>query len=325
MKKARISFTDNHPSLFDAPLADAPLPVHPAIDEAARRMADEQQRRALSQALPEPIMFMSMGSGSSGNCAYVGDREGGFLIDAGVDATTVVATLRNHGISMNAVKGIILTHDHSDHVRYAYALLRHNSHIGLYCTPKTLTGLLRRHNISRRIKDYHRPVYKEFEFSLANFTITPFDVSHDGTDNVGFFISHISGAHTFAVATDLGCITPRVDHYMRRANYIMIEANYDLPMLLNGRYPEYLKHRIIDSRGHLDNEVTASFLADIYSPSLSHVFLCHLSNDNNTPERALHTITSRLTSAGILPSAPLTVYPLPRFDPSQLFLLSQER
>ncbi len=323
-RRSRISFTDNQPGLFDH--LDN-LPAYPAIDEAARRMALEQveQTRVLTSPV-EPLMFMSFGSGSSGNCAFLGDRDGGFLIDAGVDDRTVTDTLRRHGVSMSKVAGIILTHDHSDHVRFAYALLRQHRHMALYCTPKTLTGLLRRHNISRRIKDYHRPVYKEFEFALGNFKIVPFEVSHDGTDNVGFFITHRNEVHRFAVATDLGTITPRVDHYMRLASYIMIEANYDLNMLVNGRYPEYLKRRIVAANGHLDNAVTASFLRSILSPGLRNIFLCHLSEDNNTPEKALATVGDALKADGAAGTAgaPLELIALPRFEATQMFLLSPE-
>lgn len=329
-RRSRISFTDNQPGLFDH--LDN-LPVHPAIDEAARRMVLGKIEEERSRMRPlEPLMFMSFGSGSSGNCAYLGDRDGGFLIDAGVDAETVVKNLRRHGIEMSHVRGIILTHDHSDHVRYAYAFLRHNSHMALYCTPKALNGMLRRHNISRRIKDYHRPIYKEFEFALGNFKITPFEVSHDGTDNAGFFISHSDGRHTFAVATDLGCITPRVDHYMRLASHIMLEANYDLHTLLTGRYPEHLKQRIQTDAGHLDNAVTASFLRSILSPRLRSIFLCHLSLDNNTPEKALSTVSTALLAPGGVASindetstgAPIRLVALPRFDASPMFMLTPE-
>lgn len=314
MRKPRINFADQ-PGLFDH-LEN--LPVHPSIENAARRMAIEEALATAPPApLPEPLTFMSLGSGSSGNCAYLGDSTGGFLIDAGVEADKVTDALRRHGISMSKVKGIILTHDHSDHVRFAYPLLRHHRHMALYCTPKALNGLLRRHNVSRRIKDYHRAIYKEFEFELGNFTIVPFEVSHDGTDNAGFFITHKSGVHSFAVATDLGCITERVDHYMRRANYIMIEANYDLDMLMTGHYPEYLKMRIRAERGHLDNTVTARFLSEIAGDGLRNVFLCHLSNDNNTPEKALTAVKDALP-AGIAVEA------LPRFDASTLFLLTPE-
>lgn len=234
----------------------------------------------------EAIRFISFGSGSSGNCSYIGDNDGGFLIDAGVDPATVEKTLRDNGIQMTNVRGILLTHDHGDHVRFVYSFLRNNRHLLAYCTPKIMNGILSRHSISRRIRDYHRAIYKEFEFKISNFIITPFDVSHDGTDNCGFFITH--GSTAMAVATDIGCITERVDFYMRRVNFMVIESNYDLDMLRNGPYPDYLKARIESDRGHLDNCVSADFVSGIWTPMLSHIFLCHLSHDNNRPEKAFN-------------------------------------
>jgi len=278
---------------------------------------------------PDTICFLSFGSGSSGNCSYIGDRNGGFLIDAGVDLKTVNEVLEHNGLSFANVKGICLTHDHSDHVRFIYSLVRAaKREIPVYCTPKTFNGIMRRHSISRRLKDYHSPIYKEFPFKIGEFEITAFDVSHDGTDNCGFFISH--GTHNFAMATDLGCITPRVDYYMRRANYIMIEANYDSVMLEQGPYPAYLKSRIRADYGHMDNAATGHFLAEILSPELRSVFLCHLSQDNNTPETAFHTVASMLQAKGIssigdgsgsLESelAPIQLSVLPRYEASRLY------
>ena len=272
----------------------------------------------------DKLSFISFGSGSSG------DSSTGLLIDAGVDMTTVVAELRRNGIDMSAIKGIVLTHDHSDHVRYVYTIVRKYRHIGVYCTPRTLNGMLRRHSISNRIKDYHRPIYKEHPFTIGNFTLTAFEVMHDGTDNSGFFITH--GRHNIAVATDLGCVSERADHYMRRANYLMIEANYDSAMLAAGSYPEYLKARIRSDNGHLDNEVTARFVAQAYTPALRNIFLCHLSKDNNTPEIALRVVGDALRAAGVTEigdcsgspysrMAPVQLMALPRFDSSGLITL----
>ncbi|MCM1070297.1 MAG: MBL fold metallo-hydrolase [Alistipes timonensis] len=278
----------------------------------------------------DKLTFISFGSGSSGNCAYIGDSSTGLLIDAGVDANTVTDELRRYGIKMDHIKGILLTHDHSDHVRYVYTLVRKRPHIGVYCTPKVLNGILRRHSISNRIKDYHRPIYKEHPFRIGSFEATAFEVLHDGTDNAGFFITR--GRHSMAVATDLGKISERADHYMRQANYLMIEANYDSAMLAAGSYPEYLKARIRSDNGHLDNAVTAEYLARIYTAKLKNIFLCHLSRDNNRPDIAYAAVEKALAAVGVRVgncsntpydrSAPLQLMALPRFDSSGLITLS---
>lgn len=319
------------------------LPIHPAIARHAERVslsggAKNEQSDTSDISVPvatteqDKIMFISFGSGSSGNCAYIGDADGGFLIDAGVDIEKVVAELKKHNIAMSAIHGICLTHDHRDHTHYAYTFARKHRHIPIYCTPRALNGLLRRHNTSRRIKDYHRPIYKEIPFTIGNFTITAFEVMHDGTDNAGFHITHKAG--TFAVATDLGCISERADFYLRQANFLMLEANYDARMLADGPYPEYLKSRIADANGHLDNAITARFIAESYSPDLKYVFLCHLSNENNTPEKALATVTETLTAQNITigagcdtpadREAMLQLIALPRFDSSMLYTLRRQ-
>lgn len=264
-----------------------------SVPSPGRTLSPEEADRMSSRRLD----FISFGSGSSGNCSYIGAGKGGILIDAGVKDTYVEETLKQHGISMRDVGGILLTHDHSDHVRYVYTLLRANKHMRLFCTNRVLTGILRRHSISKRIKEYHTPIFKEIPFRIFDFEITAFEVPHDGSDNMGFSVE-FDGRH-FVLATDLGAVTERARHYMSQANYLMIEANYDLQMLRTGRYPEYLKARIQTASGHLDNTDTAAFLKEIVNPAIEYIFLCHLSQDNNTPEKALAAVHAALTEAGV--------------------------
>lgn len=325
------------PSLFDdlelpgeSPADE--LPIHPSIEEFVVRSAPRGQQsdstnkeksdstltRPISDLHPrDALFFISFGSGSSGNAAFVGDNTGGFLIDAGRDLPTINEGLKSVGFSMADVKGIILTHDHSDHVHYVYSIVRKHPHIAVYCTPKTFSGIMRRHSISRRLKDYHRPIYKEFPFTIGHFEITAFDVSHDGTDNAGYHITRYPDDVRLTVATDLGCITERVDHYMRLATHIIIEANYDATMLANGPYPAHLKARIAAERGHLDNLVTARFISSIASPALQSVFLCHLSQDNNTPDTARRALEEAIAETGLS----INVEVLPRLTLSPLFTL----
>lgn len=332
--RKRASSFSSQPGLFD----DFEIPV-PAT---GRRRGDSSSRFASDDMFAEgdvtpledvaPIdrlQFISFGSGSSGNCAYIGDETTGVLIDAGVDADSVSAELSRYGIGMDRVKAIVLTHDHSDHVRFVYSFVRKHRHIAVCCTPKVLNGMLRRHSISNRLKDYHRPIYKEHPFNVGQFTFLAFEVLHDGTDNAGYFITH--GRHKMAVATDLGCVSERVDHYMRQANYIVIESNYDDIMLGAGSYPEYLKARIRSNNGHLDNEVTAAYLAEIWTPELRNIFLCHLSKDNNRPEIAVRHVDEALTAKGIVVGdgsgslysrrADVQLMALPRFDSTGMITL----
>ena len=321
---------DDLPGLFDD--------IDIARDDIAGDIIVSRTRSAALEAdIPEldesriaprrALRFISFGSGSSGNCAYIGTSKAGVLIDAGVEGKYVTEQLLHNGIDADAVKGILLTHDHGDHVKYAYSLLRFHRHMKLFCTPKTLNGLLRRHSISRRIKEYHAPIYKEFPFEIGDMTITAFEVSHDGTDNVGY---SVEGAGVrMVVATDTGFVTERADYYMRGADAVMIEANYDAEMLRRGPYPEHLKARIASPAGHLDNADTAAYLASIASPSLQYVFLCHLSHDNNCPEVAVKTVSDALAAAGQTVSDSslkrgIHLSALPRFTASPLFVITRE-
>lgn len=289
------------------------------LDRDDLRLNNEQSSR---------LYYISFGSGSSGNSCYIGNENGGVIVDAGVKTQDVERTLQANGVPMKMVKGLLLTHDHSDHVRYAYNMLRSNRHMKLYCTNRVLNGLFRRHGISKRIKDYHTPIFKEIPFKVLDIEITAFEVPHDGTDNMGFSLEY-SGKR-FVLATDLGAVTERARYYMSRANYLVIEANYDLDMLRFGRYPEHLKARIQTDNGHMQNEATAAFLTEIINPELRYIFLCHLSQDNNTPAKALKAVRGALESAGKVVGeaqetildrkADVQLMTLPRFEPTRWFV-----
>lgn len=279
-----IDFSDFH-------AAEAPAP-NSALTAAVRPHADT------SILHNEVINFFSIGSGSSGNSCYIGNKSAGLIIDAGMHPDAVKKGLQANGVDPKKLKGLLLTHDHSDHTRHAYALLRAFPHIRLFCTNRVLHGLLRKHNISKRITDYHIAIFKEIPFKVAGFDITAFEVPHDGSDNMGFSLSY--GTKNFVIATDMGAISARARHYMSSADYLVIEANYDLHMLLNGPYPAYLKARIQTDSGHMDNTHTAAFLANVAAERrLKYIFLCHLSQDNNTPQKALSTVKAALEEAGL--------------------------
>ncbi len=314
--------------------ASQPEAAMPDIDVV---LPEPKQPAAAPEVKPQPVaapkeklQFMSFGSGSSGNCAYLGTEKGGILIDAGVDNEHVFESLRKNGIGPEMVKGIVLTHDHGDHVRYAYTIVRKYKHIRIYCTPRLMNGMLRRHNVSRRVREYHENVFKEIPFKIAHFVITAFDAAHDGTDNMGFMIE--VGDQKFVVATDMGHINQRSAFYITQANYLMLESNYDNNMLNEGSYPEYLKQRIRKDTGHLDNVVAAEFVSENYGEHLKYLFLCHLSNDNNTPEIAVETMRTALEGKGVsvgdcsnsleMRNKALQLYALPRYDSSPLFVLT---
>ncbi|MDD2961890.1 MAG: MBL fold metallo-hydrolase [Muribaculaceae bacterium] len=337
-KDSKRDIDRHQASLFDEILPSIPTEIESefvfnepktSVSPAVQKPTSNDINELKSVEKHNSFRFISFGSGSSGNCAYIGSDQGGILIDAGIEMKSVFDTLQKHGISPEMVKGVCLTHDHGDHIRYAYTIVRKYKHIHIYCTNRVLNGILRRHNISRRIKEQHVAIYKEIAFELAGLKITAFEVPHDGSDNAGFFIEY--GDLKFAVATDIGHISERAYHYLVQAQFMMLESNYDLEMLRNGSYPEYLKNRIIASTGHLDNCDAARFLCDNYSDALKYVFLCHLSHDNNTPEKARKEIIDTLATRNITVGegcdtiddrkCDLQLVALPRFDPSRWYLL----
>lgn len=274
------------------------------------------------------IFYQSFGSGSSGNCCYVGTVSGGLLIDAGVREDAVETHLKSNGIGMEKIKGILLTHDHNDHVKYVYKILRNHKGISLFCTNRVMNGILRHHNVSRRIKDYHVPIFKEIPFKVGDFEVTAFEVSHDASDCMGFSLAY--QGREFVLATDMGTPTTRATHYISRSRYLVVEANYDLQMLIEGPYPEHLKARIVTTSGHMDNEDTAALLKKVYHKDLRNIFLCHLSKENNTPSKALAVVRSALEGMGLKVGegdesisdreADVSLVALPRLEPSRWYV-----
>lgn len=310
------------------PLGQYSINFYDGGEDVAHGSADRPDKNYENDISDGRLYYVSFGSGSSGNSCYIGSRSGGILIDAGIADTDVERVLKANNIPLSHVKAILLTHDHTDHIKYVYKILRSYKNVRLYCTNRVLNGILRRHSISKRIKEFHNPIFKEIPFRILDFEITAFDVPHDGSDNMGFSI--LFNDKRFVLATDLGAVTSRAEFYMSQANYLVIEANYDLRMLCMGPYPEYLKARIRTDNGHLDNEDTASFIKKIAGNGLEHIFLCHLSKDNNNPEIALSTVRSALEENGLTVgdasnsvedrNSDVHLCVLPRFDETRLFV-----
>ena len=162
-----------------------------------------------------------------------------------------------------------------------------------------------------------RHLSKETPLELDDFKITAFEVPHDGTDNVGYCIEVDGKVFTFL--TDLGHITPIAAQYICKANYLIIEANYDEEMLRMGPYPQYLKERIAGPNGHMCNRDTAEFLADNIHEELKFIWLCHLSKDNNHPELAYKTVELILRSRGVLVGKDVQLVALKRNTPTGMF------
>lgn len=239
--------------------------------------------------------FFSLGSGSSGNCYYLGTGEYGILIDAGIGIRTIRKTLKEYGVSMEKISAVLITHDHADHIK-TVGCLGDKCNIPVYATQTVHDGISRSRYVEANLQTTRRIIEKRKTFSIKELNITAFEVPHDSIDNVGYYIEF--NGQSFVLVTDIGRITDEIRHYASKANHLVIEANYDFEMLSNGRYPYHLKQRIANGSGHLSNQLSAEFIASIYTENLKNVWLCHLSQDNNHPELAYKTIEAQLLANG---------------------------
>ncbi len=260
------------------------------------------------------LCFFSLSSGSSGNSYYLGTASRGILIDAGISATSVRRHLKSFGIGIEAVEGILVTHNHSDHIRGLEILTRR------YSLPAFTSEGVRR-SILGPCKKISAAAIREIplrsRFSMAGFEIEAFPVCHDAPETIGFHIC--AGERKITLATDLGHICETAATYIRAANLLVLESNYDRQMLDEGSYPYFLKTRIKSDHGHLDNRQASEFLAEIATQNLTTVCLAHLSRNNNTPEKALDTLERIFTEKGIMPCNRPRVRILQRDVPTGIF------
>ena len=255
--------------------------------------------------------FCSLSSGSSGNCYYLGNGEQGILIDAGISASSVRKFLRDLDIPMQSIMGILVSHNHSDHIRGLSVLSRRNS-LPVFTTGRIWDSIL---SADRKMTvDRVRKIDLQQKFSLAGFSIEAFPVSHDAPETIGFHIK--AGEKKVTIATDLGHICQTSADYLRAANLLVIEANYDEQMLKTGKYPWFLKSRIMSDHGHLGNHQTAAFLSENTGAHLSLICLAHLSRNNNTPELALRAVTEAFLQKGIEMNGTTRIVALDRHVPT---------
>lgn len=262
------------------------------------------------------IKFLSLSSGSNGNCYYIGNDERAFLIDAGIGGRSIKKRLLQNGISLDSLKFVLVTHDHIDHIRHLGSVAKYY-HLPVFAPEKLHSALL--DNICTReyIQPFRKiaPLSSESEYFGVRFT--PFEVPHDATQTLGYYID-FDGVR-IVVMTDLGDITDEAIEYCKRANYIVLESNYDLDMLLTGKYHPLLKRRIIEGHGHLSNDRCAEIIEEITHKDLKHICLCHLSENNNTPEKAYSSANKALLNVSHFDASTIKVTCLPRRSASELF------
>jgi phosphoribosyl 1,2-cyclic phosphodiesterase len=266
------------------------------------------------------LNFISFGSGSSGNCYFIYTEKQGLLIDVGVGIRTLKKNFKDYGLSLTQIHHVFITHDHADHIK-SVGSISHDYHLPIYATEAVHEGIDRNYCVARKItSQLRRYVVPGESINLDDvFKVTPFAVPHDSSENVGYFVEHDD--KNIWIITDAGMVTEEMKSFISKAQYLVIEANHDIEMLQQGPYPQHLKERILSGTGHLSNNACGEALANNMSEKLKHVWLCHLSEENNHPELARKTVETILRSYGIVVGKDLELEVLKRTNPTGLFEL----
>jgi len=225
------------------------------------------------------MRFASLGSGSEGNGLVVEAGGSRLLIDCGFGVRDAAARLARLGIEPGSLSAILVTHEHADHVGGVPAFAARHG-IPVWLTFGTLDVVGERFARTERVYGFD----SHDAFAIGDLEVWPFPVPHDAREPVQFVVG--DGQHRLGVLTDLGVSTPHVEASLSGCDALVLECNHDVGMLADGDYPYPLKQRIAGRLGHLDNEAAAALLASLDTSRLRHVVAAHLSQQNNTPERA---------------------------------------
>ena len=253
------------------------------------------------------LFVTSLNSGSNGNCYYVGNEHEAVFIDAGVSCRETEKRMLRLGLSVEKVRAIFVSHEHSDHIK-GIKVLAKKYKLPVYITPATLqNSRLDLSGIEVHSFEAYQPV------QIGGLTVEAFPKFHDASDPHSFVVS--SKEVNIGVFTDIGVPCEQVVKHFQRCHAAFLEANYDDDMLMSGRYPYFLKSRIRDGKGHLSNK-QAFDLFTTYRPSfLSHLFLAHLSKDNNCPDLVKELFNSGAAGTQIVVASRYEEIPVYRIVP----------
>lgn len=237
------------------------------------------------------MQLYSIASGSSGNCIYVGTDETGVLVDVGISMKRIREGLSAERLSLEKIKAILITHEHTDHISGLGPILR-KVPIPVYATGETIEAIYAKGNMERVDDGLFHAIRPENEFSIGDLRMTPIPISHDAANPVCYTLSAVN--KKIGIATDIGCYTENMIEHLQDCHSLLLEANHDINLLQVGNYPYSLKMRILGDKGHLSNDASARLIQKLLHPGLQHIMLGHLSQENNFPELAYNTVSYEL-------------------------------
>lgn len=238
------------------------------------------------------MRMCSIASGSSGNCIYAGSSQTHLLVDTGISKKRIEEGLCELDIKGEDLDGILITHEHSDHIQ-GLGVFSRKYHVPIYATKGTIQGIKSLRSLGAMPGELLHEIEVDHTFTLGDIDIHPFAISHDAKEPCGYRME--CGKKKVAVATDLGTYNSYIVDNLKNLNAILLEANHDIHMLEVGPYPYPLKRRVMGDRGHLSNELSGRLLCDILHDNLEHVMLGHLSKENNYAELAYETVKLEVT------------------------------
>lgn len=242
------------------------------------------------------MKLISIASGSSGNCIFVGSKRGRVLVDAGISARRIEQGLLTLGEHADALSGILITHEHIDHISSLGVLMR-RYRLPVFATSGTIDAIRKSGRLGEVDSSLFYSVRPDQPFCLEDMVVDPSAIWHDASDPVCY--SFYQDGQKISIVTDLGSFDEYLVDKLKQSHILFAEANHDVHMLEIGRYPYPLKQRILGRNGHLSNERCGQLLSKLMWDDLKQIYLGHLSRDNNYPELAYESVKLELSLHGI--------------------------
>lgn len=264
------------------------------------------------------MQLYSIASGSSGNCIYVGTEESGILIDVGISMKKIREGLEAQNLSLEGIRAILITHEHTDHISGLGPVLR-KVPIPVYATAETIYAIWEKSNMNNISQDLFHSIEPECSMEIQDMDIMPVPISHDAANPVCYTVK--AEGRKLGVATDMGCYSSALVDHLKDCDSLLLEANHDINLLQVGSYPYALKMRILGERGHLSNDASARLIQEVLHPGLQHVVLGHLSKENNFPELAYRTVSYELENNAVWNELDTELLVANRQEPTRLLTI----